>query len=265
MTTGAHSVHTLSALTVLLLTVLLLGGCSRGAGGFGADRRGAVLEFKSFDGGGPEYSLVLQDPSLVKWDVSRQYAKANHEQLTGAGYTVIFRFTGLQPGETVLTVQERSPIAGNLDRHYRLRVDEQLQVSVEALSVEDLDAAVSQSATLVIEAGGRCFYAALDDTDAAAALAEHLSREPLMLELSDHGGFEKVGSLPWTLPVQETRITTQPGDILLSQGDRLCICCGESTQACTRLAGMELADAEDLLEVLGSEAAAVCLWVEWSE
>ncbi len=98
----------------------------------------AILSFHSFDGGGPEYNITL-DSDIVSWDSAREYFDANHEELDGAAYQVIFTFTGIRPGETTMTVEERSPIGGNLDHVYAVKVDHDLNVAVELLATTDLD------------------------------------------------------------------------------------------------------------------------------
>ena len=90
----------------------------------------AVLSFSSFDGGGPEYEIVLDDPTIAEWDSRREYDRPDHDQLTGAAYTEIFTFTGLKPGETALTVSARSPIAENFDARYTLCVDGTLNATL---------------------------------------------------------------------------------------------------------------------------------------
>ena len=98
----------------------------------------ATLTFSSFDGGGPEYSIKIDDPTIVSYSSSRHYHKPNHEEMTGAGYDVIFTFTGLKPGETNMTVEERSPIADNADIKYIITVDDKLNVEIVFLSAEDM-------------------------------------------------------------------------------------------------------------------------------
>lgn len=89
-----------------------------------------TLTFDSFDGGGPTYKIVLEDPTLVSYESVRQYHNPNHDQMTGSGYTVTVTFTGLKPGQTTLTVQARSPIAENYDAIYTVLVDDALQVTL---------------------------------------------------------------------------------------------------------------------------------------
>ena len=94
------------------------------------EEEGATLSFESFDGGGPTYHLVFDDSELVSCTSKRKYAKADHEEMTGAGYTVTYRFTGKKAGTTNLTVEERSPIGDNVDWHYKVVVDENLHVEI---------------------------------------------------------------------------------------------------------------------------------------
>lgn len=90
----------------------------------------AKLEFHSFDGGGPEYSVEIEDSSVVKYERANKYNKPNHAEMEGSGYTVTFTFTGLKPGATTATVKARSPIGENFDTVYEIIVDKSLKVSV---------------------------------------------------------------------------------------------------------------------------------------
>ena len=223
----------------------------------------ASLSFESFDGGGPEYTAKIDDPSLVSCERSVRYAKPDHEQMTGAGYTVTYLFRGLKTGETTVTVEARSPIAENFDAVYAVSVDGALNVTLKELSFRDPNA-VQPAAVLVIETENRFFYAVPADTEAARELTDKLNAGPVKLTLRDNGGFEKVGRLPWPLPRSDERMTAEPGDIVLYQGDQLCLFYGENTWEYTRLATLDVSR-EELLEALGAGDAAVSLWLEWGE
>lgn len=99
---------------------------------------GAVLSFDSFDGGGPEYSVVL-DSDIVSWQREKSYGRPDHAEIDGASFTVTFTFTGLKPGEAAMTIEERSPIAGNEDWLYSVKVDQDLNVSIDLLSTTDME------------------------------------------------------------------------------------------------------------------------------
>ena len=121
------------------------------------------------------------------------------------------------------------------------------------------------TATLVIRVGEKRFYAVLEDNSSARALVEKLSPEPLTLTMEEYGGFEKVGDLPWTLPRNDRRITTVPGDVILYQGDKITLYYGENTWNFTRLARVGNATREELLAALGEGDAVVEFSLEWSE
>ena len=225
-----------------------------------------TLEFSSFDGGGPEYTILLDDPSIVTYDKSIVYDSPDHEKQNGSGYDVIFTFTGLKEGETQMTIQKRSPIAEGSDTIYWVTVDKDLNVDIQYLTTEDLDKAVQVTPVLVIDAGDREFYANLEDNESAEAFLQKLGEEgQITVELHDYGNFEKVGPLPWDLPRSDEEITTKPGDIILYQGNQITIYYDQNTWTFTKLATIEDVTREELLEVFGPEETTVTFWIEWSE
>ena len=224
----------------------------------------AVLSFDSFDGGGPEYRVVLAS-DLVACRREKTYSKPNHEELDGAGFTITYTFTGIKPGETFMTVEERSPIGGNLDHVYEVKVDNDLNVTVDLLTTTDLDAAVESVPTFVIAANDKVFYATLEDNSAAAGFMEKLSREAIEVNMHDYGNFEKIGPLPWSLPRNDMSITTEPGDVILYQGDQITIYYDRNACDLTRLAKIEDVTREELLEAFGDGDVTVAFWIEWSE
>ena len=90
----------------------------------------AVLSFHSFDGGGAEYSVEVDDPDILAYSSEKKYSKANHKELNGAGYDVIFSFKGLKPGKTSVTVTEN--MRGEESNYiYVATVSDDLSVSLE--------------------------------------------------------------------------------------------------------------------------------------
>ena len=246
-------------LTFFTALLMLLTGCSN------PKNNTATLTFHSFDGGGPEYSTLIEDTTVVSCSSERKYNKSNHEELDGAGYNAVFTFTGLKPGETKVTVQERSPIGDNRDIVYNVKVADDLSVTITELTTEDLNAATESVPTLVINIGDKVFYATLEDNPSAQEFAEKLSEAEITIDMHDYGNFEKVGDLPWTLPTNDESITAVPGDIILYQGDKLTIYYDENKWDLTRLARIENVTKEELLDALGDGDVTVRLCVEWSE
>ncbi len=252
-----------------VIALCLLAGCGKKAadnpaGTTGRTEKTASLSFSSFDGGGHEYTARLDDPSVAEVSSARDYGKQNHEEIDGAGYNMVFTFQGKKPGTTALTIVGTSPIMDREEYHYTLTVDDALRVTVTEQESPQTDA-LRPVPTLVIETEERQFYASVRESDAAQALVEKLSAEPITIELEDYGGFEKVGTLPWALPQSDEEITAQLGDILLYQGDKLCLYYDENTYAFTPLARIESVTREALLSALGDGSVSVRLYVEWSE
>ena len=91
---------------------------------------GTELRFSSFDGGGHEYTLTAEDPSILSFTARRDYGSAEHDTQTGASYEMVFTLTGLQPGTTGITVYGASPILDSELWLYTAVVDENLSVSL---------------------------------------------------------------------------------------------------------------------------------------
>ena len=98
----------------------------------------AVLSFDSFDGGGPAYTVKVEDASVVTYDQTKKYHNVDHDYMGGAGFTVNITFFGLKPGTTAVTVECRSPIADNFDAYYDVTVDENLSVTVTEREVKEI-------------------------------------------------------------------------------------------------------------------------------
>ena len=90
----------------------------------------AILTFDSFDGGGPEFNVIVDDEDIVTYRQDIRYKDSGHAEIV---------FTGVKPGETSVLIEERSPIADNLDRCYKISVSDELNVSVEEASVRDIN------------------------------------------------------------------------------------------------------------------------------
>lgn len=112
---------------------------------------------------------------------------------------------------------------------------------------------------LQIQVNGHTLNAALADNTSAKALVGLLEEEPLTLELSDYGNFEKVGSLPKSLPRNDEQITTEPGDIILYLGNQLTIYYDVNTWNFTRLGKIDDVTQAELKEILGSGDVTVTL------
>lgn len=103
---------------------------------------------------------------------------------------------------------------------------------------------------LKITVGDQELLATFAENSSAEEFRELLSQRPVTISMEDYGGFEKVGPLGTTLTRNDTRITTQPGDVVLYQGNQITIYYGTNTWNFTRLA--KINDSTDLQAKLGT-------------
>jgi len=116
---------------------------------------------------------------------------------------------------------------------------------------------IYENTKIAIEVNGYKLTATPEDNSSATEFIEKLKEDPLEIVMRDYGEFEKVGSLPWNLTTNDMNITTNPGDIILYQGNQITIYYGTNNWNFTRLAHIDDATREGLLEVLGKDAVTV--------
>ena len=174
----------------------------------------------------------------------------------------------VQPVNSTDTAQEYNQTSQ--EKTQEMTVDEPEETVTEEKEAEEMITeeelqVVRMSAELVLEVNGKRFYPELAENSSAEAFFEKLKEGKLDLELHDYGSFEKVGPLPWELPRNDEQITTEPGDIILYQGNQLTIYYDENTWSFTRLGKIKYVTKEELLEALGDGDVTVSFWLEWSE
>ena len=89
------------------------------------------------------------------------------------------------------------------------------------------------------DSGNHTITAVLADNSSAEAFAELLSKGPVSVDMEDYGSFEKVGTLPVSLPRNDRSITTVPGDLILYQGNKITIYYNTNSWSFTRLGKVE--------------------------
>lgn len=120
-------------------------------------------------------------------------------------------------------------------------------------------ATASQGDRLFLTVGETTFVAEFSDNSSAEALKDLLSDAPLTLQLHDYGNFEKVGSLGHNLPRNDEPITTEAGDLILYQGNQLCVYYAENSWNFTRLGKIQNATPDELKAALGTGDVTVTL------
>lgn len=101
-----------------------------------------------------------------------------------------------------------------------------------------------------LQIGNSSFTATLESNAAADALVDRMREAPVVVEMSDYSGFEKVGSLGTGLPTDDQQTTAQSGDIVLYNGNQIVIFYGSHSWSYTRLGKID--DLSGWREALGS-------------
>lgn len=112
-----------------------------------------------------------------------------------------------------------------------------------------------ESATLYVTVGETTFSATFADNAGAQALQELLADGDITLQMSDYGGFEKVGPLGQSLPTENSQTTTQAGDIVLYQGNQIVLFYGSNSWSYTPLGKID--DLTGWKEALGDDTVSV--------
>ena len=93
-----------------------------------------------------------------------------------------------------------------------------------------------------------------------ASFVEMMWENPVSIQMSDYSGFEKVGSLGTSLPVNNSQTTTHAGDIVLYNGNQIVIFYGSNSWSYTRLGHVD--DLTGWEEALGSGDVTVTFSLE---
>ena len=108
-----------------------------------------------------------------------------------------------------------------------------------------------ESNMINLQIGEQNLTAELADNSSAQAFADLLARGPITIQMSDYGSFEKVGPLPTSLPENNRQITTEPGDIILYQGNSITVYYDVNTWNFTRLGRVQGVTQQELKDILG--------------
>ena len=98
-----------------------------------------------------------------------------------------------------------------------------------------------------------------EENESVKELFKNINKQPLTIDTTIYGGFEQVGSLGFDLPSNDIRLTSQPGDIYLYQGNQIVIFFGSNTWSYTKLGHINMSF-EELNELLNKNNAKVHMY-----
>lgn len=100
------------------------------------------------------------------------------------------------------------------------------------------------------------------DNSSAKALLELLKDGDITVNAHDYGNFEKVGALGAELPTNDEQITTEPGDVILYQGNQITVYYDTNSWSLTRLGKAQGVTADELKAILGDGDVIMVLSLE---
>lgn len=106
--------------------------------------------------------------------------------------------------------------------------------------------------TVYIKVNNQILDVELENNLATKELKEKLKDRDIVIEAHDYGGFEKIGNLGFSLPREDTNITTSAGDIVLYQGNQISIFYNSNTWNYTRLGRIQDIKTNELKNILGN-------------
>ena len=105
--------------------------------------------------------------------------------------------------------------------------------------------------TMFIIIGEHTLNVKMADNSSAKALLALLKDGDITVDAHDYGSFEKVGALGAELPTNDERITTEPGDVILYQGDQITVYYDTNSWSFTRLGKVQGLTSGELRTILG--------------
>ena len=129
-----------------------------------------------------------------------------------------------------------------------------------AQTVEPKETTFAEQETVEETEMNRTFYITIGETRLEAVFAENPSAEAfaallaegdVTVQMQDYSHFEKVGALGTSLPRSDRQITTEPGDVILYQGDQITIYYDVNSWSFTRLGKIQNITQQELMDILG--------------
>ena len=99
----------------------------------------------------------------------------------------------------------------------------------------------------------------LEENETTKSLVERLKNGDIKVKANEYGGFEKVGNLDFSLPRNDTKITTLAGDIVLYQGNQISIFYNSNSWSYTRLGKIQNTSESELKKILGTDDVDIIL------
>lgn len=111
--------------------------------------------------------------------------------------------------------------------------------------------------TMNITINGKTVSCQLVYNSSTRALLAQLEKGDITYEADDYGSFEKVGYIGFSLPQNNESITTTAGDVILYQGNNICLYYGTNSWSFTRLGKIEGLSKDEIKTFLNAGGGSV--------
>ena len=111
--------------------------------------------------------------------------------------------------------------------------------------------------TMNITINGKTVSCQLVDNSSTRALLAQLEKGDITFEADDYGNFEKVGNIGFSLPQNNESITTTAGDVILYQGNNICLYYDTNAWTFTRLGKIEGLSKDEIKTFLNTGGGSV--------
>lgn len=105
---------------------------------------------------------------------------------------------------------------------------------------------------MFVTINGNKLEVTLSENSSVDALVEILKQGDITYTADDYGGFEKVGDIGYTLPQNNTQITTEAGDVILYQGRSICLYYDTNSWNFTHIGKISGYTASEMRSLLGA-------------
>ena len=132
-------------------------------------------------------------------------------------------------------------------------------MALTAMAFNEVEATPSDKSanTMNITINGKTVSCQLVDNSSTRALLAQLEKGDITYEADDYGNFEKVGNIGFSLPQNNESITTTAGDVILYQGNNICLYYDTNAWTFTRLGKIEGLSKDEIKTFLNTGGGSV--------
>lgn len=135
----------------------------------------------------------------------------------------------------------------------------EINTDISELVTESKESTSENDKQIVLTINGTEIDITWEDNEAVTALRELLENNSITIETENYGSFEQVGNLPESLPQNDSRMTTEAGDIVLYSGNSIVLFYGSNTWEYTKLGHLSHLSVEEIQTLLNTDSTTLTI------